>query len=114
MKAIKHVLISIAAIAILSTSALAFQHTNLYNVNKYTCNVRPAICIVTEVDGESISLTDSYGNVWEANGYEDLGVNDFVAVAFSDNGTKEIYDDSIIAVWYQRIDLLEKYIVEER
>jgi len=109
-KIFKRLMLMLIAIAILSTSALAFQRTNLYTVDKYTCNVRPAVCIVTAIKDETISLTDDSGNVWQVTGYDDLLIGDYVAVTFSDNGTQEIKDDTIIALRYQRVDKLENFV----
>lgn len=107
MKSIlKKSVLALSVAALLTTGAFASRWTNLRTVNKYTCNVRPALCVVSEVSGDTITMIDCNGNVWEACGYEDLLPGDYVAVAFSDNGTDIIYDDVILSVWYQRPDLL--------
>jgi len=62
----------------------------------------PLAALVTEVDGELITVTCQNGNEFQFDndGREDWFVSDICSMIMSDNGTIEVYDDEIVNVRY--------------
>lgn len=60
----------------------------------------PLTTIVTGVDlkNNTIYVTDKSGFVWGFYGAEEWRINDFCSLIMNDNGTEEIFDDTIIEV----------------
>ena len=58
---------------------------------------------VVEVDrvDDVVTVEDSVGNLWSFFGCEDWIVGDGCAMLMDDMGTASIYDDAILATYYQ-------------
>lgn len=69
---------------------------------KTEANQYPLTTIVTEINEEKdlVSITDNNGFVWQFYGVEDWKEGDICSVIMSDNGTKNILDDTIVKVQY--------------
>jgi len=62
----------------------------------------PQTFVVTEVNqaADTITLQDFSGNIWTWEGAEDWMEGDTAAAIMNDNGTAEIYDDTIKQLQY--------------
>lgn len=64
--------------------------------------------VVTEINQERdlAVVKDCEGLVWEFYGIEDLCVGDGCVMVLQTNKTEEIFDDEIVSVHYERLDIL--------
>ena len=64
--------------------------------------------IVTKTDraADVVTIEDATGNEWQFYGVEDWEVGDGASAVMCDNGTQEIFDDSIVSVRYTSWNLL--------
>lgn len=51
-------------------------------------------------DNDMVFLVDFNGNEWTITGIEDWAEGDIASAIMSDNGTPEIYDDTILDIRY--------------
>lgn len=74
--------------------------SSFYNAPKRQTKNYPLTTIVTGVNlkDNTIYVTDKSGFVWEFYGAEEWRINDFCSLIMNDNGTEEIFDDTIIEV----------------
>ena len=62
--------------------------------------VYPSCGIVTEIEGDVVTYTESNGNSFSFMGAEDWMIGDVVAVIMDDCGTPEVKADEILKVRY--------------
>ena len=64
--------------------------------------------VVTKTDrvADTVTIEDAAGNEWQFYGVEDWEVGDGASAIMCDNGTQEIFDDSIVSVRYNSWNLL--------
>lgn len=62
----------------------------------------PTCATVVELDRENdeVVVEDFNGNLWAFEGCEDWAEGDICAMIMNDEGTSEIYDDTIVQVRY--------------
>lgn len=61
----------------------------------------PLTTVVTEVSETEVSAMDFNGNIWNfPNEAEDWMVGDVCAMIMDNNGTSDIYDDTIVSTRY--------------
>ena len=62
----------------------------------------PTCATVVELDRENdeVVVEDFNGNLWAFDGCEDWAEGDICAMIMNDEGTSEIYDDTIVQVRY--------------
>lgn len=58
--------------------------------------------VITEFDHENdiVYFMDDVGYTWAFYGIEDWTIGDIVVCIMNDNGTEEIFDDSILSTYY--------------
>lgn len=58
--------------------------------------------VITEFDYENdiVYFIDDVGYTWAFYGIEDWTIGDIVVCIMNDNGTEEIFDDSILSTYY--------------
>lgn len=70
-------------------------------------NLWTRACIVVEVNGNSVIVEDSVGHRWGFTDTEEYWeVGDGCSLLLDDNGTQEIYDDTIMRADFYRVDIL--------
>lgn len=90
-------------INIITTIQIINHITNSY----LTTNYYAMTCEVVELDHENdlVILIDSNGFKWVLEHTEDWQVGDCVSLLMDNNGTSEIFDDSIISMTYNAWEL---------
>lgn len=59
-----------------------------------------------------VFVSDWNGDIWSFHGIEDWAIWDYVDLVFHDNGTPmTIYDDVILSVHYERVDLVQAQVL---
>lgn len=76
-----------------------FSSTAINNEETY-----PQTAIVTEIDGNTVEVTDGVGNSWLWEGAEDYQLGDCVSMIMDSHGTPVVFDDSILKMKYSCMD----------
>lgn len=59
-----------------------------------------------------VFVSDWNGDIWSFHGIEDWAIWEYVSMVFHDNGTPmNIYDDMILSVHYERVDLVQVQVL---
>ena len=90
------------------TNVIAWVMSLVYALGLYPTLFE--VTAITPIPGEEtaiVEFVDANGFTWEyETEIEDIGVGDCYSAIMYSNGTKEIFDDAIIRIWYERPDLL--------
>lgn len=72
--------------------------------------VYPRLFKVADVSKDYVVFVDEYGFKWLWSDPDDICLNEYYSAVLDDVGTIEWYDDEIISIHYERLDLFGREV----
>lgn len=94
--------LGVACLAVIALSTAAIAVMTCQSMLQYeTATVYTNAAFVVSIDGDTVTLEDSEGNQWQAEGAEDWEQGDLIVLMMHDNGTSDdLTDDEILTAEY--------------